>query len=204
MSWDIINYDQTAQCACGKGKVVRHIEQRDDDWNRSETNCLGEEILCPECKERYHIEHVIRYYFCYPWDGDGVSDRSFLVRNGITIPTVKTKTEFYFNKIDEDIVATFSLTEIKEALADMKTNKFTTKLQLSHSYSIVHMYYKRYKKKSLNLIVPILEQVILKYNNYKWTPTTIKSFCDAENKEIKKNDKEIEKVIAQSFELDFK
>ncbi len=65
MSWDTINYDEASICACGKGYVIRHMQQRDDDWNRSETSCLGEELSCPNCKTKYHIEHYIRYFFVY-------------------------------------------------------------------------------------------------------------------------------------------
>ena len=83
MSWDRIEYDEFAKCKCGKGKVIRHMYRVDDDWNRTREGCIIEKLDCPECSRKYHIEHYIHHYSCMPWDGDGISDRVFLVPNGI-------------------------------------------------------------------------------------------------------------------------
>lgn len=204
MSWDIIEYDEFSNCACGKGKVVRHMQQRDDDWNRSETRCLGEEIQCVDCAKKYHIEHHIRHCLCMPWKGDGISDRAFLVPNGISIPEYKEKRSFIFLRIDNQIVAQIPLTDIQAALNDMQTNKYTTRLQLNSSCEIVDLYYHRYKKKSLNLIKPVLETIIQNYDKYEWTPETIKEYRMRESEEIRENNKAIEETMDKSFELDFR
>lgn len=204
MSWDTINYNEVAICACGGGTVIRHMQQRDDDWNRSETSCLAEELNCPICKTKYHIEHHIRHFSCLPWKGDGVSDRVFLVPNGISIPSVKSERHFSFSEIDKEIVANISLSEIKESINDMIENKYTARLKLSSSHSIVGIYQKQYKKKSLNLIVPILKEIVQKYDSYEWTPEKIEEYCKIERKDIEENNRAIEDAIKQSFELDFK
>lgn len=203
MSWDKFNYDETAICACGKGNVVRHMEQRDDDWNRSETICLSEELVCTNCKTKYHIEHLINHFLCLPWKGDGISDRAFLVPNGMKIPSVKVERNFSFSEIDKEIVAKISLSEIKESINDMVANKYTTRLQLSSSRLIVNLYQGQYKKKSLNLIVPILRKIVQNYDSYEWTPEKIEEYRKVEQEEIEKNNKAIEETINQSFELDF-
>ena len=204
MSWDSFEYDLSAKCACGNGIVIRHILQRDDDWNRSETRCLGEEIHCADCAKKYHIEHLIRHYFCMPWDGDGISDRAFLVPNGIHIPKYKEKRIFSFSRIDEQIAADVPLKDIKASINDMQTNKYTTRLELGSSREIVLLYQRRYKKKSLKMIIPVLETIIQNYDKYEWTPETITEYRITEEKELSKNNKEIAEAISKSFELDFR
>ena len=204
MSWDIIEYDEFSNCACGKGKVVRHMQQRDDDWNRSETRCLGEEIHCADCAKKYHIEHHIRHYLCMPWKGDGISDRAFLVPNGISIPSYVGIRSFNFSEIDKKIASIYTLEEINASLNDMQTNKYTTRLQLKSSCEIVDLYYHRYKKKSLNLIKPVLETIIQNYDKYEWTPETITEYRTTEEKDLSKNNKAIDEAISKSFELNFR
>ncbi len=204
MSWDTIHYDLFAKCACGKGKVIRHIERRDDDWNRSETYCIGEEIECSDCCNKYHIEHVIHHYYCPPWKGDGISDRAFLVPNEIKMPPRKNEHYFVFSDIDEEIVASLSLEDIKASIDDMKTNKYTTRLQLESSERIVDLYQGRYRKRNLKLITPILEDIIQNYNKYEWTHDKMIEYRHKEKEEIENNKKEIERVIEQSFELEFR
>ena len=203
MSWDKIEYDEFAECKCGKGKVIRRICRQDDDWNRTREECIGEKIDCPECSIKYHIEHHIRHYSCMPWDGDGISDRVFLVPNGIKIPDVKTERCFSFHKLDETIVANIDITDIKAAINDMKENRYTTRLKLCSSKEIVRLYQKRYKKKCLNLIVPFLEKIVQNYNNYEWTLESIEEYRKTERKSIAENKKEIEQAIGLSFELVF-
>ncbi len=204
MSWDIIEYDEFSNCACGKGKVVRHMQQRDDDWNRSETRCLGEEIQCVDCAKKYHIEHHIRHYLCKPWKGDGISDRAFLVPNGISIPSYVGIRSFNFSEIDKEIASMYTLEEINASLNDMLTNKYTTRLKLDCSHSIVRIYNKAHKKKSLSLIVPVLENIIQNYDKYEWTPETIKEYRIRESEEIRENNKAIDETMAKSFELNFR
>ena len=79
MSWDRTEYTETAICACGKGTIVRLAYIEDDDWNRTQGGIISEEICCTECKEKIHIEHYIQHYFCPPWKGDGIMDRTYLV-----------------------------------------------------------------------------------------------------------------------------
>lgn len=203
MSWDRIEYDEFAKCKCGKGKVIRHMYREEDDWNRTREECTSEKIDCPECSSKYHIEHHIRYYFCMPWDEDGISDRVFLVPNGIKIPAVKTERSFSFHELDKDIVASIAISEIKVAINDMKENRYTTRLKLDSSKAIVSLYQKRCKKKSLNLIVPFLEEIIQNYDNYEWTLEKIEAYRKIERESIAENKKEIEQAIDLSFELVF-
>ena len=92
MSWDRIEYQEAASCACGKGRVIRTAYQEDDDWNRFRSGSFGEEIECSDCSKKYHIEHLIRHFFQYKWDGDGISDTTYLVENGYSL-NHKTKVE---------------------------------------------------------------------------------------------------------------
>ena len=121
MSWDRTEYTETAICACGKGTIVRLAYIEDDDWNRTQGGIISEEICCTECKEKIHIEHYIQHYFCPPWKGDGIMDRTYLVPNNFTIPSVLSEKNFCFS-VDEKIVANYYLEEISAAKADMIRN----------------------------------------------------------------------------------
>ena len=204
MSWDTSEFDLFSVCACGKGKVVRHVLQLDDDWDRTETSNLGEDILCPECKSKYHIEHHVRYYSMVPsWVGSGTSDRAFLVPNDIQIPDYQAERYFDFSSIHEKIAANYPLLDIQESIKDMLDNQFATRVQLSSSFSIIRMYYKKFKKKNLKLIVPVLQEVARNYYNYEWNYEAITAYRETERIEIEKNNKAIETAMEQSFELHF-
>ena len=86
----------------------------------------------------------------------------------------------------------------------MQTNKYTTRLELGSSREIVLLYQRRYKKKSLKMIIPVLETIIQNYDKYEWTPETITEYRTTEEKDLSKNNKAIDEAISKSFELNFR
>lgn len=203
MSWETIESERFSVCACGKGRVVQRVLERSDDWNRREVLKKNEEILCAECKEKYHIEHLVRHYPCFSWDGDGVSDRVFLVPNGVEMPPVIAKKDFSFSTVEERIVSSMPLKTIKACIDDMLANKYSTRMQLNDSHRIVALFEKYRKTKSLKRIIPVLDEIVQNYDNYKWTPESIEEYKKQEKVEIQKNEQVIQKVISQSYELYF-
>ena len=203
MSWERFEHDVWARCACGKGKVIRHLYSKYDDWNRSEHGCISEEIQCDNCKKKFHIEHLIRRYWCPSWVSDGISDRIFLVPNGLKIPPIMSEKTFYFSNIDEEIVSKFAFDEIESVIIDMKEKKFSTKLTKEESKGILKIYYKRTKRKSLPPIISSLEQIIQNYEIYDWTPDKINEYRVSEKSAIDNNEKAIKKIIKESYELNF-
>ncbi len=203
MSWDRTEYTETAICACGKGTIVRLAYIEDDDWNRTRGGIISEEICCTECKEKFHIEHYIQHYFCPYWKGDGIIDRTYLVPNNFTIPSVLSEKNFCFS-VDEQIVANYYLEEISAAKADMIRNKYSTKLERKSSQDIVAWYEKRYKRRSLSPIVELLNNIESQYDHYEWTPQRLEEFRNNEKIKIQENKRVIADVIARSFELDFR
>lgn len=203
MSWDRTEYTETAICACGKGTIVRLAYIEDDDWNRTRGGIISEEICCTECKKKFHIEHYIQHYFCPPWKGDGIIDRTYLVPNNFTIPSVLSEKNFCFS-VDEQIVANYYLEEISAAKADMIRNKYSTKLERKSSQDIVAWYEKRYKRRSLSPIVELLNNIESQYDHYEWTPQRLEEFRNNEKIKIQENKRVIADVIARSFELDFR
>lgn len=203
MSWDRFEYDEFSPCACGCGKIIRRLYQEDDDWNRSRGGCLEERIECNDCKNKYHIEHLIHHYFCYKWDGDGISDKIYLVPNGLTIPKPIEKRSFHFSNFDEKIAAEYTPDSIKQALEDMKKSRYSTRLQLKTSQVIVKEYFKQYKKKKLTEIITCLENILNNYENYKWTPEKIETFKVEEQDRIAQNAEEIKNTLANCVELTF-
>lgn len=203
MSWDRSEYTETAVCACGNGIIVRKVYVEDDDWNRSRSGIISEEICCDNCKKKFHIEHYVKHYFCFPWDGDGIVDKTYLVPNNLTIPSVLSEKNFFFS-VDEQIVANYCLEEISAAKADMIRNKYSTRLELKSSQQIVALYAKEYKRRSLAPIVELLNDIENQYHKYDWTPQRLKDFRSKERLKIQENKQAIEMVLEQSFELDFR
>ena len=203
MSWDRTEYTETSICRCGKGTIVRLAYIEDDDWNRTRGGIISEEICCTECKEKFHIEHYIQHYFCPSWKGDGIIDRTYLVPNNFTIPSVLSEKNFCFS-VDEQIVANYYLEEISAAKADMIRNKYSTKLERKSSQDIVAWYEKRYKRRSLSPIVELLNNIESQYDHYEWTPQRLEEFRNNEKIKIQENKRVIADVIARSFELDFR
>ncbi len=199
MSWDRFEYDEIAKCRCGKGKIVRHMYEEEDDWNRSRGGCTGEEIQCPECSKRYRIEHLMNYKH----DGIIEYDRVFLVPQNMNFPQPISERSFYSPHIEEEIVASFPLDDIKASANDMIVNRYTTRLRLSVSKQIVSVYYKRFKRKDLSLIVPILNKIITNYDSFEWTVDKITEYRQKEKEAILENNKAIELAISNSFELNF-
>ena len=203
MSWDRTEYVETAVCACGKGTIVRHAYREKDDWNREREKIISEKIYCDACEKKYHIEHYVRYFLQPLWEGDGVMDRAFLVPNNYTIPAEISERIFRFN-LDEQIVATYCLEEILSAKSDMIRNKFSTRLERQSSKEIVKLFAKKYKKRSLSLIVELLSQIESRYEDYKWTPLRMEEYRNQEKIRIKENEQAIQDVLNQSFELSFR
>lgn len=203
MSWDRTEYVETAVCACGKGTIVRHAYREKDDWNREREKIISEKIYCDACEKKYHIEHYVRYFLQPLWEGDGVMDRAFLVPNNYTIPAEISERIFRFN-LDEQIVATYCLEEILSAKSDMIRNKFSTRLERQSSKEIVKLFAKKYKKRSLSLIVELLSQIESRYEDYKWTPLRMEEYRNQEKIRIKENEQAIQDVLNQSFELRFR
>lgn len=203
MSWDRIEYMETAVCACGKGMIVRRAYIEDDDWNRSRSGIIEEEICCDDCKEKFHIEHYVKHYFCPPWKGNGIVDQTYLVPNDLTIPHALSEKDFFFS-VDEQIVASYRLEEISAAKADMIRNKYSTRLELESSQQIVALYAKKYKKRSLTPIVELLNNIENQYSKYEWTPQRLEDFRNNEKLKIQENEQAIADVLRLSFELDFR
>lgn len=203
MSWDRSEYKEISLCACGKGKIVRWAYIEGDDWNRTRSGIISEEICCNDCKEKFHIEHYTRHYFCLPWKDDGIIDRVYLVPNNLSIPSELSEKKFCFC-IQEQIVAEYSLKEILAVRADMIQSKYSTRLERKSSQKVVELYAKRYKKKRLAPIIEMLRNIESQYDTYEWTPQRIEEFRRNEKIQIQENKRAIDIVLSQSFELDFR
>lgn len=203
MSWDRWDYDEESLCACGKGKVIKHSYREDDDWNRAREGVTGVDILCPYCKSKYHYGSITRHYFCMPWDGDGISIKEYLVPNGFEIPKVITPQSYFGNNVKERIVCQVTKEELQAVIEDMKSNKYSTRVKMDKSNTIIGICEKGLNTKYLKKIIPILEEILASYEQYEWNPDTIAEYKRQEAERIKQNEKNITDVIAKSYKLDF-
>lgn len=204
MSWDRIEFQEAASCACGKGRVIRTAYQEDDDWNRFRSGSFGEKIECPDCLKKYHIEHLIRHFFQYKWDGDGISDTTYLVENGYTLNHKTSVNGLSVNGLEESIVATFTQKDLLQSLEEMKSAKYSTKLQLPSSKQIVSLYFKRYKKRSLSGIIDYLQACIEKYDSFKWNPNTVKEYYEKEKQLAADGQQKLDEALLHTVKVEWK
>ena len=203
MSWDRIEHKEIAKCACGNGYLHRVAYTEADDWNRIRSGCYDETIQCDQCKNKYHIEHLIRHCFQPKWVGDGVIDKTYLVPNGQTLQ-YKTEVEKLFLEFDESLVASYSKEELLIALEEMMSVKYSTHLKNRISIDIVNRYYKKYKKKSLRQISDLVSQCLDCYDDYQWNKESANRYYEDQQHLINKNKQLIEQTLKNSIEIDWK
>lgn len=203
MGWDRYNFDEQSSCACGKGKVIKHCYCEDDDRNRSRTGRTGVDIECPDCKLKYHYDSIIRHRYCPSWKGDGFYTHEYLVPIGLDIPKVIEERSYFGYNIDEKIVCSVTKSELQDIIKDMKENRYSTRVKMIQSKAIICICEKRLCTKSLNKIIPILQEIYNSYEQYQWNPDTIAKYKQQELEKIKKNEENIADVISKSYELDF-
>lgn len=202
MSWETYEYDEQSSCACGKGIVIKHCYHEDDDWGRSRKGYTGIDIQCPECKSKYHYDSIT-YRSLTPWDGDDFDTYEYLVPNGSKIPEVITARSYFGGTAEEDIVCCVTKQKLQDVIEDMLVNKYSTRVQMPESKTIVSICNKRLRTKSLNKIVPILQDILESYEQYPWNPDTIVEYQRKEAEQIKQNEDMIASVISKSYELHF-
>ena len=187
MSWDRIEYIEVSSCACGQGRLLRKYYQEDDDWGRSRSGYADETIECPQCRGKYHIEHLVRHFFQHKWDGDGVSDTTYLVENGFSVKHNTEVQKIMLSKLDEEIVATTIKDDIVAVIAEMKEVKYSTRLHSPNAQRIAALYFKRYKVKALPEIINFLQGCVDRYESYKWNTSTMATYLESENERVEKN-----------------
>ena len=176
MGWDRIEYQESAPCACGKGRLTRTTYREEDDWSCSRSGSSEETIECHECAQKYHIEHLIRHFFQPKWEGNGTSDTTYLVENGYSIQHKTSVQKLYFCRLEDEIVAKYTKDELLQVIEEMSLVRFSTRLQLRSSLEIVSLYSKRYKKKSLQPIMAFLKDCVDRYDTFEWNPVTVEAY----------------------------
>ena len=127
-----------------------------------------------------------------------------MVPNEINMPDVIEGKVFFFQRIDEEIVSRLSLDDINASINDMINNKYSTRVKLESSRLIINEFQWRYKRRSLNIIIPFLEELYQNYNNYEWTFERVEKYKEKEKTIIAENEKTINEAIPKSFELHFR
>ena len=203
MSWDRYEFDEISKCACGNGLVIKHCWREDDDWNRSRDGVSGYDIECFECRKKYHVQSIKRYYSCYSWEGDGICTTEYLTPKELNMPDPMYKSHIQTKNIDEEIASLFTIDELKSIIVDMTQSKYSTRVKLDKSKRVIRAFNKRRHIKALSKIIPVLHEIVQKYDSYKWHPDTVAEFYRKEDYKIKENRKAIKDIIAKSFELQF-
>lgn len=203
MSYDRMREEtQTATCACGQGTVTRLWYYEMDDWNRTRDGYSDLTIHCNNCKSKYHIEHCTHHFSQPKWKGDGIRTDYYLVPNGKTVHHTANTKYFHFN-LQETWVSEYPLESLKEALADMQSSRYSTRLSINSSRAILDDYFRRYKKKSLAPIISLLQECVTSYNSYEWTFEKMQVYKEEEKKIIDENNKIINEVLQESYPLNF-
>ncbi|MFV0476122.1 MAG: hypothetical protein ACK5MQ_18250, partial [Pikeienuella sp.] len=126
----------------------------------------------------------------------------YLVPKELTLD-INTSEKIFNFKFDEQIISLYSKNEISSMVEDMKKNKYSTRVEFEETKIIIDIYYRKYKKKRLNLIVDVLTDSLIKYDTYKWTKDKMEQFRKQEAKEIKMKLVNKEKALLKSYQLIF-
>lgn len=203
MSWEsYYEYDEQSSCACGKGIVVKYCYCKDGFWGRVREGHTGIEIQCPECQSKYHYDSIIRRSLT-SWDGEDFDTSEYLVPNGLKIPKVITARSYFGGSAKEDIVCLVTKQKLQDVIEDMKASKYSTRVQMPESKTIVDICSKRLHTRSLNKIVPMLQEILSSYEQYEWNPDTIAEYKKKEKEKIQRNEDTIADVILKSYQLHF-
>ena len=197
-------YLQQTPCACGKGTVVRTYYYEMNDWSQTHEGYENWNIQCANCKLKYHIETITRHFNCPSWEGDGIITDSFLVPFGKTLHLKSKFNRSFSYRFNDCCVSDYPLEVLKTVIADMKENKYSTRLTLDSSKRIVNRYFHFYKKRSLPAIINILQECVDNYSSYEWTYEKEQEYKRALQKETAEHNQIIKKVLSESFPLDFK
>lgn len=195
-------YDEEAVCACRKGIVTRRCYVDENDWSTKYRYTAGD-ILCPECKKKYHAESITRKGFVYPWEGSPFYTEEYLVPNGMEVPEMVVERFSFGCGVKEKIVNISTKQELMDVIRDMEHSKYSTRIALQKSKEIVDICRKELKIQSLKKIIPMLQDILNHYDEYEWNPDTIKAFKEEESKIIRKYKEDIKKIISLSYKLDF-
>lgn len=194
---------ESAVCACGKGKVIRHYYFDMNDWNQIRDGYYGEEIQCNECKKKYHIESISKSYTCPKWEGDGVVTTYYLVPNGKSLYRTHNYETPFGHQFSDSCVSDYKIEILESVVKDMVDNKYSTRLTQDASIEIFNRYYSLYKKKRLKPIISILQNCIDNYNSYEWTYDKAQAYKKKMQQVIETEDETIRKTFSESYTLNF-
>lgn len=209
MSWDRIDYIAEVKCPCGRGIIQRKYYERWNDWNQHDGGIEEEKILCIDCSQKYHIEHIIKHFSCPKWDGDGVSDTTYCVPNDIRLNAfdMGKKNANMFYSFEEEIVSNFSKDELKYALDEMYVKKYSTRLNDDVSKKVMRCFELHFNTKRFRFYYETLKRIIEKYDeyikSYQCTKKQIDAFEQEEQGRLAKEKEKFSEAISKSIVLDF-
>ena len=203
MSWErMFERKERAVCVCGKGYVIHTTYTEGDDWNRYREGTYGARIECDECAQKYHIESITKSYLTS--EGYETVTTDYLVPNGMTLEIKIEPTRLPYERFlnfSENAVALFSKGELQEAIENMRKSKYSTRVSLGSSRTLVELHLKCKRSKSLPKIISALESCIVDYDSYEWTHDKVVEYKEREKLEIEENQKKLQQVLAQSHKL---
>ncbi len=179
MSWD---HDiRKIKCPCGKGFISQ--ESRSDDWGRTEH--YPPSINCPECAQKYKIETV--RYFCYKWDGDGVSyyltPKDYPEYSGITESSQFPAATSNIRNYNEWFTEKYTKEQLRSALNEFQEKKSSSKVELGISKEITKEHKRVFRTVKVSEIIPRLQQIIENYDSYFGNYEQRKPIQDEERKQ---------------------
>ncbi len=206
MSWEQYDFDMEARCACGNGTVMAHCYEESDDWGRYRSGVYSMEIICPECREKYHVQSIALSCPVREPGDTGHEIYTYLVPNRLQLPRELTpESDSYFHhNTEEEIVNMVRKDDLKCVIVDMEESKYSTRVIFPQSEKIIKICKRRLHTRSLKVIVPYLKNILDKYDTYKWNPDTIKKYREEEEENIAENKARIKYVRSKSHPLYFR
>lgn len=184
----------SSPCACGKGILRYYRIVESNDWGQERESNTTVEILCENCKERYHYEHT--------YLGEGV-----LVPNGLSMPArVPALANKYQYTPDERFIGKHDKAVIEEMIADMTAPKhrFIKDLKYSPAIEYAQEWVLYYKKKSLAPMIANLNRILSQYDELVATREKKRARVEDHEKQVLDCIKAAQEVEMKSFHPSFK
>lgn len=172
-------------CGCNNGRVTETTITEENDWNQYR-EFTKYSIDCPICAQKYHLEG------------------EYLVPNGLTISMklrLSSKPYEYNSGFKINVLGRYTPEEIMEVINDMKNAKNNSQLKLPRSKEVSQLFYRAYKRKSLSVILPELEALLLQYDRFDNNHYRILEKEKQEQQEIIKNIKIYDENISKCIKL---
>ena len=182
-----------AECACGKGYVRYFKIVMSNDWGQERESSTSPEILCDECKQKYHCE------------SDYLG--KYLIPEGLTLDLKEPKLKQAYKYTDNEcFVQKHSKDVIEEIISDMTAPKhrYIKDLITEDAQKFAQEWASWTRKKSLKPMIKYLQEILTNYDNLVLSIDEKRPHVEKYELKYGEYTKKLRNVREKSFKLQYK